>query len=98
MLSSYLNQTATLEIQSAPDQYGDRAPSSAVVIACRKQGVMRVIMQDGSPQFAASTMYIFEKIQPVPRAQVDMLDGKVITEIIDYVGLDGVVLGYEAYV
>lgn len=98
MLKDYLNQTAILEVQGDPDQYADRTTSSSIAIACRKQGIMRVAMSADGPQFIARTMYIFERMQTAPRANVDKLDGKVITEIIDYVDLAGEVLGYEAYV
>lgn len=92
-LKRYCNQTVTLERSTGPDEWGTVGYEPPESIKVRKQG-SRKLVRDAEGNTVVSGTTVFSSVEI--RAQ-DKIDGATVISTGDWIGLDGTVCGWEAY-
>lgn len=94
MLNDYLNQAASLQHSTGTDDRGQTTHGPVQAVRCRKQRRGRVAVANQHATRVQETIYYLL----VPVAEGDILDGKLVLTVNDWVGLGGSTAGYKAVV
>ena len=93
MIKDYLNQTASHEAYSSINDYAEPSYSAAVSIACRKEGVNKLIRDAEGKEVVTSSRVFTETLINVK----DRIDGRMILRVDPMPNLDGSISHYEVY-
>lgn len=92
-LARYLNQTAQLERRGEPDAFGSTTKSLPVSIRVRRE-MSRKLVRNAFGDVVASdtTIYCIDAVSPQ-----DVIDGREVISVADWVDKMGHICGYEVY-
>ena len=92
ILRNKLNQVCEFRARVDADAYGDSVFAEGVGIVCRREDVQRLVFDRNGREVMSSARYFLERrVEPG-----DMLDGRIVINVVALTGMFGTEEGFEA--